>query len=307
VDIAHPSLSFPSREPLYMSSLHLAGNLDEFGSSPGRADVFSAGGAASVGRFATFPVRPHTTSASGIGTGTYRVDASPMRENESLSFSLLSTPSQREHSSSFTNSVNQALASTSGSHGQILSGQEYSGIGSIQPENRCDDDDELLPPPGRPGRLSKDGPAPSYELSVHDSPLLRGVNDRSLVDGGARSSDPDTGKSGLALFEDGVISDDDDVEAISTHAHVPTHPRPPINPTSSKPQVAHLHADRHVRFGVVSSIDSPDASPAALPPMTPSDLTFTPGRIVTGEGVAFASEGGEGHGGEYFFVKDCAF
>jgi len=93
VDVAHPNLSFPSRELLYTDSLHLAGNLDEFGSSPGRADVPSAGGAAGVGRFATFPVRPHTTSASGISPGTYRVDASPMRENESLSFSLLSTPS----------------------------------------------------------------------------------------------------------------------------------------------------------------------------------------------------------------------
>ena len=301
MDVAHPSLSFPSREPLYTDSLHLAGNLDEFGSSPGRADVPSASGAASVGRFATFPVRPHTTSASGISPGTYRVDASPMRENESLSFSLLSTPSQREYSSSFTNSVNQALAATSGSHGQI--GQEYSGIGSIQLDDNCDDADELLAPPGRPGRLSKDGPAPSYELSVHDSPLLRGVSDRSLVDGGARSSDPGTGKSGLAYFEDGVISDDDDVEAMSTHAHVPTHSRPSINPTSSKPQVAHLHTDRHVRFGVVSSIDSPDASPAALPSMTPSDLTFsTPGRTITGEGVTFASEG-ERHGGECFFCE----
>lgn len=294
----------PSREPLYTGSLHLAGNLDEFGFSPGRADVPSAGGAPSVGRFATFPVRPHTASASGA----YHADISSMRENESLPFSLLSTPSQREHSSSFTSSVNQALAAASGSHGQVLSGREYSGVGSIQQENRCGDDDELLPPPGRPGRLSKDGPAPSYELSVHDSPLLRGVGDRSLVDEGARSSDSGAGKSGLALFDDGVISDDDDVETMSAHASAPIHSRPPINPTSSKPPVAHLHADRHVRFGVVSNIDSPDAPPAALPPMTPPDLTFSAsGRTIARKGVTFASEGGEGHGGEYFFCERLCF
>lgn len=248
-------------------------------------------------------MRSHNASASGVGPG-YRVDTSPMRENESSSFSLLSTPSQREYSSSFTNSVNQALAATSGSHGQILSGQEYPGVGSIQQENRCDDEDELLPPPGRPGRLSKDGPAPSYELSVHDSPLLRGAGDRSLVDGGARGSDPGAGKSGLAHFDDGVISDDDDVETMSTHASPATYSHPVVNPTSSKPQVVHLHADRHVRFGVVSSIDSPDAPPAALPPVTPPELTFsTSGPLMTGEGITFASEGGEGHRGKYFFCE----
>jgi hypothetical protein len=95
-------------------------------------------------RFATFPVKARSASTSGIDPGAFSLIATP-------------PPTDRRVSDSFSSSVAQALAATA----------------SQEPEST---------PLPKPGRFSKDGPAPSYEASVNKSPSLGGDGTGQLVE-----------------------------------------------------------------------------------------------------------------------------
>ncbi|KAF5354011.1 hypothetical protein D9756_006915 [Leucocoprinus leucothites] len=283
------------------------GGVDEFGSPTGPIDIGSGGPGGR--RFATFPVRTRTGSvgtptgpgAVGAGAGVNNVGAggghsqhrfdTPPSIQDTNSFSLLSTPPQRQESDTFSNSVAQALAATSSYDSRNdVSREAQHGDGH--------DDDGPLPPPGRPGRYSKDGPAPSYESSIAggDSGVNPWAGSQSATGGGAGTA----GNSGGARvgagagpdINDGTISDDDEVSLAygSYHPTISTAPAVGVVAAGASAGVEDKHTSRHVRFGTVSDINS-DGLPAPLPPVTPQESAFT-GSVSSSPEPVVGSAGG---------------
>lgn len=207
--------------------------VDEFGST---IDAPSAGG----GRFATFPVKARSDSFGTTGSGfPKRADD----KDHDAPLSLLSAP-ERGQSDSFSSSVAQALAASSVDQKQSF-------------------EEPVL---GKPGRYSKDGPAPAYESPIDSESnpwgnsssvgARLGPNDNQPISGHSRQTSDLSGDEALLAY------------MTSPPTTVDTQGQLGVGGVGG---VDDKHVSRHVRFGTVSQIDD-----APLPPMTPQDSSFSP-------------------------------
>lgn len=244
-------------QPQYSGSLSSASafqsqqygrHVDEFGSpSPsGPIDVPNAGG----GRFATFPVKGRSGSIGAAGSGPIVAGGHQTQyrpDEKEPTFSLLSAP-QHGPSDSFSSSVAQALAASE--------------------RDRTSQDE--APPPVRPGRFSKDGPAPSYEASI-DSDVNPWAGQKKLGPMDDQLSPPTHARKISNLSDDGAF-----LAYMSSEPTASTQDR-----NGGGDEVNDKHVSRHVRFGDVSEIN--DAPP---PPLTPQDHSqFAPSSFEpTGQG-----------------------
>ncbi|KAF9448072.1 hypothetical protein P691DRAFT_71215 [Macrolepiota fuliginosa MF-IS2] len=240
------SNAFPQsqQQPQYSGSLSSASafqsqqygrGVDEFGTTnpAGPTDAPNAGG----GRFATFPVKGRSgsmgaTSAGGpMALGSVGGSQFQSHFDDKEPLSLLSAPPPRRNSDSFSSSVAQALAAS-----ELERGSQ----------------DEPLP---KPGRFSKDGPAPSYEASIESD-----VNPWASQRLGSNLS------PSAHTRQTSNLSDDEALLAYmspGTAAATVATTAPQDRGGSS---MNDRHVSRHVRFGDVSEID--DELP---PPITPQD------------------------------------